>query len=124
MPIAPELKKVLDKYKDHPQFLGLELIDPNQKGAVDDTPLHIAAQTGALYDIEILVVHGAEVNAIGDLGDTPLHCAARHGHVAAVEKLISLGAKPNALNEFSETPLELARLCDHLDTAAILTKYK
>lgn len=43
--------EVFLKYKNHPEFLGVELLDANQQGAVDDTLLHIAARMGeALAD--------------------------------------------------------------------------
>lgn len=65
------VNEILLKYKDHPEFLGVELIDVNQRGAVDDTLLHIAARMGEVEDVEILIANGADVNIVGDLGNTP-----------------------------------------------------
>jgi ankyrin repeat protein len=117
-----ELDSVLEKYRSHPQFLGIDLIDPNQRGAVDDTPLHLAANRGAVDDIEVLVANGADIHLTGDLGYTPLHCAALAGKLKAVEKLLSLGANPNARSEFSETPLDLASSVGNQDIVNFLTR--
>src|SRR5260221_2513546 len=97
-----ELAKVIKEYRAHPQFLGIDIDDPNQLGALDDTLLHIAASMGALHDIEVLVAAGADVNAAGDLGHTPLHQAAMSGHLASVRRLLELGADPKRRNEFNQ----------------------
>ena len=49
------LEELLDKYKDHPDFLGMSLDTPNDKGAVDDTPLHIASRRGDVEDIILFI---------------------------------------------------------------------
>lgn len=54
-----KLIDVLQKYKDHPEFLGIDLIDANQPGAVDDTSLHIASRMGELEDVEVFLANGA-----------------------------------------------------------------
>ncbi|MGN6086115.1 ankyrin repeat domain-containing protein [Trinickia sp.] len=105
-----QLKSVFEKYKGHPEFLGLEISDPNQRGAVDDTLLHLAARVGAVDDMKILVDAGADVNAAGDLGNTPLHQAAMMGQVDAAKFLLKIGAKRTTRNEFEQTPLDVARL--------------
>lgn len=60
----PALKAVFDKYRHHPEFLGLELRAPNQAGAVDDTLLHLTARLGALDDMKVLIDAGADVNRL------------------------------------------------------------
>jgi len=45
------LDDVLSKYRTHPEFLGVKLTRTDQRGAVDDTPLHIAARKRDLEDI-------------------------------------------------------------------------
>jgi hypothetical protein len=49
-----KLAAVVEKYRSHPEFLGIDILDPNQPGAIDDTLLHLAARTGAVEDIEVL----------------------------------------------------------------------
>jgi ankyrin repeat protein len=103
-----ELKEVLSKYARHPDFLGLELVDPNQRGAVDDAPLHIASRRGTPEDVRDLLALGARVNMPGDLGNTPLHFAALAGRADIVRTLLANGANPKMKNELGETPLQVA----------------
>lgn len=119
-----KLKEVLAKYQTHPEFLGLELTRADQCGAMDDTPLHIAARKGELDDIAVLVSHGADVNLKGDLGYTALHYAAMAAQAAAVARLLDLGADASLKNEFSETPLHVAEVGGHTEIANILRAHK
>ena len=115
-----KLTDVLDKYRTHPDFLGLDLVSADQRGAVDDTPLHIAARKGAVEDIVVLVEHGATVNLGGDLGNTPLHYAALTGMAKAAKQLLELGADPTAENEFGESPVVVAEQGGHHDVARLI----
>ncbi|MDN7861600.1 ankyrin repeat domain-containing protein [Burkholderia cepacia] len=108
--LSEQLTSILKKYETHPDFLGLDLTDPNQKGAVDDTVLHLATRTGALDDVKVLVDAGANVNSIGDLGNTPLHHAAMMGQLESARLLLKCGATTQAKNEFGQTPLDVAKL--------------
>jgi ankyrin repeat protein len=116
------VKAVLKKYQKHPEFLGIELIDVNQRGAVDDAPLHMAARLGDISDLNILVASGADINMPGDLGNTPLHNAALTGKVEAIERLLALGADAALQNEFSETPLRIAQLGNHHEAIVVLQR--
>jgi uncharacterized protein len=117
-----ELKKVLKKYEGHPEFLGLSLADASQRGALDNTPLHIAAGRGDVEDIRILVKSGADVNAVGDLGFTPLHCAALAGQTASIVELLALGANAALTNEFDQTALRVAEIGKYKDVVEILKR--
>jgi uncharacterized protein len=79
MSMDRKLAAVIEKYRSHPEFLGIEVVDLNQPGAVDNTLLHIAARSGTVDDIRTLVSSGARINIPGDLGNTPLHEAALRG---------------------------------------------
>jgi uncharacterized protein len=109
-----KLAAVIQRYRAHPEFLGIEITDLNQPGAVDDTLLHWAARTGAIDEIELLLSSGARVNAVGNLGNTPLHQAAMGGNSIWVQKLLQHGADQTLPNEFGQTLLELAELGGHL----------
>ncbi len=104
------LKAVFEKYSTHPEFLGLELTEPNQRSAIDDTVLHIASRTGAIEDMKVLIDAGADVNIAGDLGNTPLHQAAMMDQFDAVKVLLKCGAAKHLKNEFGQIPLEVAEL--------------
>jgi ankyrin repeat protein len=122
MTVKQSLQEVLQKYRSHPEFLGLSLEGPNQRGALDDSPLHIAARKGELGDVRVLINHGADVNLIGDLGNTPLHQAAMAGKATVVLALLKHGANPLLRNEFSQTALDMARLGNHADVVKVLEK--
>jgi ankyrin repeat protein len=115
-----KLAAIINKYRSHPEFLGITIDDPNQPGAVDDTLLHLSARKGAIEDIDILVSSGAVVDASGDLGNTPLHQAAMTGQVESVRALIRLGASKEKRNEFGQTPLDVAELGGKREVAQIL----
>jgi uncharacterized protein len=82
--------------------------------------LHLAARTGAIEDIEILLGAGAEIDAIGDLGNTPLHQAAMSGQFASTRKLLDLGANRDVTNEYGQTASDVAELSGHDHIAEIL----
>ena len=86
------------------------------------TPLHSAvASEGAenVRTVEVLLAHGAPVNAGVEGGHTPLHSAAVNGNVAIVGLLLAHGADPNAANDDGKTPLDLARERGHEDVLQI-----
>jgi ankyrin repeat protein len=116
------LNDVLDKYRSHPDFLGTDLVSADQRGAVDDTPLHIAARAGAIADMIVLVENGATVNLPGDLGNTPLHYAALTGMLEAAAKLMELGADPEIENEFGENPAVVAEQGGHHQVGRLIRR--
>ena len=96
--------------------------DPNVRrvdGEALITPLHEAAMHGTAKIAELLLRHGAEVDAFvviigGDapLGLTALHVAVVAGSHAVAEVLLEHGADPNAEAEDSQwiyTPLNMAQ---------------
>lgn len=58
-------------------------------------PLQIAAITGDLPIIELLLQKGAELNATTEHGDSALALAAKYGHVNVVKFLLERKADPN-----------------------------
>lgn len=60
------------------------------------TPLHLAAASGALRAVRLLLDTGVNVNASATNGSTALHWAAGGGHTEIVRALLSAGASPRA----------------------------
>ncbi len=85
--------------------LGATVDAPNGHG---DTPLHLAADTGALAVARLLISRGADVNARTRDGMTPLHAAARRGATDVIDLLLSHGADPGAKTAVGTTPRGLA----------------
>lgn len=117
-----DLAAVIEKYRMHFQFLGVEISDVNQHGAFHDRMLHFAAELGDTKDIDVLVSSGADANAAGDLGNTPLHSAVRMGKVDAARRLLELGADPAIKNELDQDAIELADGRGHNNLAEMLRK--
>lgn len=66
---------------------------PNLYGWI---PIHIAAQTGDVSVIELLINNGADINNVGRSSKwTPLMYAASNGHFEAVEYIVELGVDIN-----------------------------
>ncbi|MGI3427825.1 ankyrin repeat domain-containing protein [Providencia stuartii] len=56
------------------------------------TYLHLAAQSGRLEQLEVLLAEGVEINAVDDLGNTSLHDALGSHALSVAEFLLSQGA--------------------------------
>jgi ankyrin repeat protein len=92
--------------------------------------LHSAASGGNKEVVELLIAHGAEVNAKVDhiiFFDqsyfTPLHYAAQGGHKEVVEVLLAHGADVTAKSVKGKTPLKLAEEAGHQDIVDLLRQY-
>lgn len=71
--------------------------DPNARlHAIRNTPLHKALWEffPSVNVIELLLSHGADVEAVNDAGETPLWCAVRRGHDEEAAVLLAAGADP------------------------------
>ncbi|KAL6431696.1 hypothetical protein ACFW04_007321 [Cataglyphis niger] len=83
--------------------------DPRQEDTSGYTPLHFAARHGHFEVCELLLNHGANVNAITpSIKATPLHRAATQGHVKTVETLLRHGANANLKDIDGKTALHRA----------------
>jgi ankyrin repeat protein len=74
----------------------------------DTTPLHEAANSGNEKQVDLLIAHGAEVNAQTKNGTTPLSKAAGRGSTNVVAVLLKAGAVIDAVDKFGNTPLDVA----------------
>ena len=74
------------------------------------TPLHEAARSRPVAEVEVLLKAGAAVNANDTDGWTPLHVAAVNNSSPAVfEILLKAGADPRAINTEGKTPHAMAK---------------
>ena len=84
--------------------------DTNVVNKHGQTPLHAAA--GGKKDCpevcEILLKHGAKMDALDEDGNQPLQWACKRGHVETGNLLLSCGADTNAVNKCGQTPLHTA----------------
>jgi len=83
--------------------------DVNARDDTDWTPLYLAAWNGRPDFAQMLLEHGAAINApTTDDGKTPLHQASRSGHVDIVRLLLEHGADPNISDIHGRTPSDEA----------------
>ncbi|XP_018573079.1 protein fem-1 homolog C [Anoplophora glabripennis] len=82
------------------------------------TPLWCAAVSGKLSVVEILLKHGADINAVSDTGSTPVRSACFMTHFEIVKYLVEHGADINRPNYNGGTCLinsvQSASLCEFL----------
>jgi ankyrin repeat protein len=98
--------------------------DPNIKHYDGCILLHLAAEHGLFWIIDLLVELGNELDAPWDLGKTPLFFAALEGHTETVRTLLDLGAATEIRTEIHEwTPLHTACWEDHEAVVELLLDY-
>ena len=96
-----------------------------------ETPLHLASYLLELKLVQVLLYHGAKVNAEDSCGRTPLHRVwedegyyANDDGFAVVQQLTECGADVNAPDDDHETPLHLASRLMSLDVAWVLLQHR
>ena len=98
--------------------------DPDNKGGMPYSPLHLAARHGKVEAAAALLAAGAEVDALDDEGLTPLHAASSaYGDAHRVASaLIEAGADVHARSLDGKTPLHSAAIvADQRIAAELLT---
>ncbi|XP_015684323.1 GA-binding protein subunit beta-1 [Protobothrops mucrosquamatus] len=80
----------------------------------------MAASEGHASIVEVLLKHGADVNAKDMLKMTALHWATEHSHQEVVELLIKYGADVHTQSKFCKTALDIAIDNGYEDMAEIL----
>ncbi|CAE8619070.1 unnamed protein product, partial [Polarella glacialis] len=84
------------------------------------TALHDVAERGDGKAVELLLSHGADIEAQAAGGRRPLHCAAERGHLAVLQALLRNGAEAAAVTEEGKGPMMLAAARGHLTAVQCL----
>ena len=107
------LKEILQSTSDvlFPAEIGERVVAIDSQGCDGDTPLHVMAWRDDGEAVELLLLAGADVNAVGDMGETPLHVAISKDNVPMVVAMLKAGARTDIQSEFGETPREKAMRC-------------
>lgn len=83
--------------------------------------LNWAALNDRVAAIQVLLAHGATLEARNLTGFTPLHHAAEAGSMGAARVLLEAGADPTAPNTAGNRPIDTARANGHVGVALYLT---
>ncbi|XP_014631299.2 ADP-ribosylation factor GTPase-activating protein AGD1 isoform X5 [Glycine max] len=85
--------------------------------------LHLACLTSDIGMVELLLQHGANINACDSRGQTPLHYCIIKGKTAAAKVLIMRGANTYVADKEGKTPVKLASEsgCGDDEILALLT---
>jgi ankyrin repeat protein len=96
-------------------------VNASSRNAFRVAPVHAAAATRDAEIMQLLIDHGADVNARQQLGYTALHTAAQLGDQIMLDLLLAAGADPRAAGEDGKTPADLAAAHGHTDIAKRLS---
>ncbi|MGJ8681135.1 ankyrin repeat domain-containing protein [Paraglaciecola sp.] len=116
------LEEILESTKVSlfPHWAPNKKVRVNSKDSMGDTPLHLMASRQNRFGVDLLIEHGADVNAVGDMGLTPLHYAIGKKDEYIIQCLLNAGAKTSIRSEFNETAIEKAQKIGG-DIAKIIT---
>jgi cytohesin len=109
-------------YAEVAEVLMANKADVNLKGINGDgqRPLHAAASNGKTSLVQLLINHGADVNATDNNGYTPLHSAATADALPAAKLLLASKVEVNARNKSGDTPLHSAAQQGNADVVSLL----
>ena len=83
--------------------------DPDTgKGLYHGPLLKIAGMLGHADIVDLLLDHGADIEARDDIGQNPLVCAAYRGRIEEVRRLLDRGADIDAVDWFGHSALAIA----------------
>ena len=107
------------------------LADPNLRDDDNEiawTPLFLAARSCHVETVQVLLSHGADVNARSKMDQSPLHavCWSKQssaGLTQVVRLLLEAGAHASAGNRRGQTPLHWAAHYGHVGAVRLLVQY-
>ncbi len=118
-----EVRKLLDHNHVHHNHMyhnhgHQRVIDVNERGANNNTPLHVACEKGSTDIVRILLKHKEiNVNLVGQYYRTPLMWACIKGHTDIVKILLEDGRSDvNLVDGFSSTSLMWTCFNGHVET--------
>jgi len=79
--------------------------DRNKKDDLGQTPLHRAVNYESVEIIELLIMEGADVNAINNDGESPMFMVSSYD-IRIIKLLLEYGADPNIKNDVGRTILD------------------
>lgn len=84
--------------------------------------LHLACQTADIGMVELLLQHGANINACDSRGQIPLHHSFLRGRTEIAKLLLSRGADPQTVDKEGKTPFHLVEesALDDVEILALL----
>jgi ankyrin repeat protein len=93
----------------------------NAQAGLGETPLHMGScPVGYPEIVELLLLHGANIEARQNNGATALRQAVLAGNIHVVELLLTKGASPAATNRGGKTPLHYAAVFGKAEIAGLL----
>ena len=102
---------------EHSQDVGARGFDKKE------TPLHVALRQGNVDVAQLLLEHGADVEAQDDDKCTPLLLASQCGHVEVARILLERGADTEARDYMKRIPLLLASEYGHEEIVRVLLEH-
>jgi len=103
----------------------LDVVQISMRGTRRDTQLHRVLvrpghEAGARYihTIQLLLEHGADVDALDDTQSTPLHVASEYGSA-----MLECGASVHLQNNWGQTPSQVASAKGHEEIARLLLEH-
>lgn len=88
-----------------------------------DTPLLTACRRGHTHTVEVLIVHGADVNIVGNDMLCPLHICCLRGDYATLNILLTANPNINLKTKDGKTALQLAEAKGHENICTRLNSY-
>ena len=103
------------------QYLLEKGLDATATDHYKDTPLHWSINRGDTKSIELLLEHGADINAVAIAG-APLHKAVWFDQPKALNLLLERGADHSIKGQYGVTPLHMAALRGNVVAVSQLIK--